>query len=356
MSEPARVRMEAVARAAGVSQSLVSKVLNNRPGVSDATRQRVQQIIAQSGYQRRPRTRRSGKIEVIFRTMNSAINPLLVRGLARSLEDSGYTFAVTAVGVDDGAGSVSGAGSVIGTGSISGAGSAGGAGWVDALVRRRPAGAIMSVVSLPATVRERFTRARIPFVVLDTVGDAPADTHAVGSTQWRGGYLATRHLLDLGHRRIGMISGPLGFACSLARVGGYHAALREAGVPADPVLVRSGVFQTGPGRALAHELLALPEPPTAVVAGNDLQALGVIDACYDRQLRVPDDLSVVGYDDQDAAAVAVPALTTVRQPLADMAEEAGRIVMRQIDRPTPLPIRFDLTAALIHRKTTAPLP
>lgn len=324
----AQVKLESIARAAGVSQSVVSKVVNNRPGVAAATRQRIERLLDQAGYQRRWRGHRSRAVEVVFRTLGSAINPLLLRGLAQSLHGSRYTLTVTATGC--------------GTGLL----------WLDEVLDRHPAGVILAVSPLSDDIVDRFHRAATPVVVLDTFGDALPRMNVVGSTNWRGGYLATRHVLDLGHRRIGLIGGPPDLACCRARVDGYYAALREAAVPADPALIRSSAFEASPARDLAHDLLDQPRPPTAIVTGNDLQALGVIDACYDRRLRVPDDLSIVGYDDQDVAAFTVPALTTVHQPLAEMGQEAGEILKRLIDEPGSAPIRLDLAAELVFRRTT----
>lgn len=329
MGDLGTVKMETVAHAAGVSQSLVSKVLNNRPGVSEGARRRVKWALSQTGYQPRRRAPQSKTIEVVFRTIDSALNSLIIRGLTTSLQRSGYSLTITAADADQRCR------------------------WLEDLLRRGPAGVVLVVTPLPSEVVTRFEQARIPVVVLDTGGDAPSTMNVVGSTHWRGGYIATRHLLEVGHRRIGMISGPSDLRCSLARVSGYQAALKEAELPLDPSLVRSGHFQTSPARTLAHDLLNEPDPPSAIVTGNDLQALGVIEACYDRHLRVPDDLSIVGYDDQDAAALAIPALTTVHQPIAEMADESGRILRRLIDTPSANPIRLDLLAELVLRKTTA---
>jgi LacI family xylobiose transport system transcriptional regulator len=140
--------------------------------------------------------------------------------------------------------------------------------------------------------------------------------------------------------------------CSHARLDGYRSALGMAGIEADPALVRYGDFHVEGGFERALELLDLPEPPTAIFAGSDLQALGVLEAARVRGLRVPQDLSVVGYDDVPVARWSSPALTTVHQPLREMAEEAVQMIMRLRDQE-PVTTRLELATSLVVRKSTA---
>ncbi|WP_246113456.1 LacI family DNA-binding transcriptional regulator [Streptomyces montanus] len=144
--------------------------------------------------------------------------------------------------------------------------------------------------------------------------------------------------------------------CCRARFGGYLAALRDARIRPDRALFQSVPFQTEPARRAAHALLDGYHPPTAFVTGNDLQALGVIEACAERGLRVPEDVSVVGFDDLDAARSAAPALTTVRQPFEEMAAESIRVLGVVSDDPSPAPIRLDMSVDLVVRKSTGPAP
>ena len=153
----------------------------------------------------------------------------------------------------------------------------------------------------------------------------------IGSANWSGGFAAAQHLTQLGHRRIGMISGPEDMLCSVARVDGYRSALERAGIAFNPELVRVGLPCRGrPRRRGAADL---PEPPTAIFAGSDLQACGVYEAARLLGRRVPDDLSVVGYDDLRLARWVGPPLTTIRQPLTEMAETAARMLIRMNDDP-----------------------
>ncbi len=226
--------------------------------------------------------------------------------------------------------------------------------WVDGVVARRPTGVILVLSGLPPAQRDQLAGRGIPFVVLDPAGDPGQDVPAIGATNWQGGLAATRHLLALGHRRIGVIGGPDGMMCGRARIDGYRAALESAGVGYDPALVRDGDFHHEAGYTAGRELLRLPDRPTAVFAGNDLQALGLYEAARERGLRIPLDLSVVGFDDLPLARWISPPLTTVRQPLTEMAEAAVRLVLRLGRGEEPGAPRVDLATWLVERASTAP--
>ena len=178
---------------------------------------------------------------------------------------------------------------------------------------------------------------------------------SVGATNWAGGLAATDHLLSLGHRRIGAITGPAGYLCSRARIDGYRSALDRLGAQFDPLLVRHGDFQHEGGFVRGGELLDLAEPPTAIFAGSDQQALGVYEAARQRGLRIPQDLSVVGFDDLPAARWVSPPLTTVRQPLADMGRVAAEMLGSLIDGVPLRGQRVELATELIVRESTARL-
>src|SRR5262249_23623596 len=160
---------------------------------------------------------------------------------------------------------------------------------------------------------------RIPFVVVDTDSATSAWVPTVGCNNWNGGLLAAGHLLELGHRRIAVISGPEDVLCSRARVAGFRFAHDEAGVPVDPAPVRYGNFPVGAGHEHGTELLSRADRPTAIFAGSDMQAMGVLRAAHGLGLDVPGELSVIGYDNLPLAAWTAPALTTINQPLQDMA-------------------------------------
>jgi DNA-binding LacI/PurR family transcriptional regulator len=184
-------------------------------------------------------------------------------------------------------------------------------------------------------------------VIVDPAGEPAADVPSVGATNWNGGVVATRHLLELGHRRIGMIGGPRGMLCSRARVDGYRAALETAGLPFIPEIVRWGDFHVEAGYMQGRGLLTMRKRPTAIFAGSDLQAFGVYEAARQLGIRVPEDLSVVGFDDLPMTRWVGPPLTTIRQPLSEMAATAARLVLGQSsDR------RVELATSLVVRQST----
>lgn len=229
--------------------------------------------------------------------------------------------------------------------------------WADQVAARRPHGVILVLSGLDASGQALLTSRSIPFVVLDPAGDPGDDVPSIGATNWHGGLAATRHLVELGHTRIGAISGPSRMMCSRARVDGYRAALETAGLPVDPALIRPGNFHHESGYRAGLELLRSPDRPTAVFAGNDLQALGLYEAARELGLRVPEDLSVVGFDDLPVARWVGPPLTTVRQPLTEMAEAAARLVLELGRREQPpAGTRMELATRLVVRSSTGAPP
>ena len=226
--------------------------------------------------------------------------------------------------------------------------------WLDHLAERGSDGIVLIVSELLPAGRDELTNLRMPVVLVDPVGSSDESLPTVPATNWAGGRDATEHLIGLGHRRIGFIAGPIDQVCHRDRLDGYRAALQRAGLVYDPGLVRQGDSLVGGGHTRGLELLDLPEPPTAIISGSDEQAYGVYQAARDRGLHIPDDLSVVGFDDVELCQWVSPQLTTVRQPLAEMAREATRMVVelsRDAARVSP---RVELTTALIERESTAP--
>jgi LacI family transcriptional regulator len=328
------ITIAAIAREAGVSVPTVSKVLNGRPDVSPATRARVESVIDQHQYRRRRARAGSGVrlIDLVIHELDFAWAVELIKGVE-------HVAAAARVGV------------VLSE--------LGGAHrppqeWLDDVLARPPLGVILVLSGLEVSQRRQLAARSIPVVVVDTAGEPPTDVPTVGSANWNGGLAATRHLLSLGHRRIAVISGPADVMCSRARIDGYRTALEEAGIGVDPRLVRHGDFFVGGGYTHGADLLDMPEPPTAIFAGSDLQALGVLRAARERDLRVPDDLSVVGYDDLPVAAWIGPPLTTVRQPLQEMAATAARMVLALSRGEEPANLKIDLATELVVRESTAP--
>ncbi|WP_371796709.1 LacI family DNA-binding transcriptional regulator [Streptomyces sp. NBC_01718] len=321
-----------IARAAGVSAPTVSKVLNGRADVAPGTRTRVEELLLLHGYRRRRgSTAQSQLIDLVFHELDSSWAMEVVRGVENVAREEGLSLVLS-----ESAGRLTP-----------------GQTWVDGVLARRPVGVILVLSDLTAAQRAQLTSRNIPFAVVDPAGDPGDDVPSVGTTNWQGGLAATRHLTGLGHQRIGVVSGPSRMMCSRARVDGYRAAMETAGLPLDPALVREGEFSHEDGYSAGLELLRLPEPPTAIFAGNDLQALGVYEAARELGLRIPEDLSVVGFDDLPLTRWIGPPLTTVRQPLIEMAETAARLVLDLSRGQQPATTRVDLATNLVVRSSTA---
>ncbi|MBR7838057.1 LacI family DNA-binding transcriptional regulator [Actinospica durhamensis] len=322
-----------IAQAAGVSTPTVSKVLNGRADVAPATRERVEALLRACGYRRRS-VQAAPLLDLVFHELESAWAMEVIRGAEQVAHQEGLSLVLS-----QSAGRLTP-----------------GQTWLDGVLARRPTGVLLVLSKLEPAQRDQLSTRDIPFAVIDPAGELEPDVPAVGATNWQGGLAATRHLLELGHRRIGVVAGPDRMLCSRARVDGYRAALETAGLPYDPALVRSGDFHHEAGHEIGRQLLQARERPTAIFAGNDQQALGVYEAARELGLRIPDDLSVVGFDDLPAARWVGPPLTTVRQPLAEMAAEAARIVigMARANDRGPASNRVELATELVVRSSTAP--
>ena len=227
------------------------------------------------------------------------------------------------------------------------------ASWTSGLASHDTDGVILVMSGFTSGQLEQLRAANIPLVVIDPVNPPPPDLPSVGATNWAGGLAATEHLLGLGHRRIGAIAGPGDYLCSRARTDGYRSALERAGIRFDPALVRNGDFEHEGGFVRGGELLDLADPPSAIFAGSDQHAFGLYEAARQRGLRVPQDLSVIGFDDLPVARWVSPPLTSVRQPLAEMGRAAAQMLDELIDG---LPLgtnRVELSTELIVRESTA---
>ncbi|MEU4095778.1 LacI family DNA-binding transcriptional regulator [Streptomyces sp. NPDC026673] len=331
-----RITLADVASKAGVSLSTVSKVLNGRPDVAAPTRSKVERLLEANGYQRPAPTQPEARlIEIVFHELESVWAMELIRGVENIAKSRNMSVVLTESGTRH----------------------APGPEWIEGVLRRRPLGVVLVFSSLPDDIKRKLRSRAINFVIIDPAGDPEPDVPSVGSANWAGGVAATRHLIDLGHRRIGIITGPDDMLCSLARLDGFRSAMGMAGLSVDNDLIRYGDFHVQGGHDGALSLLDEPDPPTAIFAGSDLQALGVLEAARVKGLQVPRDLSVVGYDDIPLAQWASPSLTTVNQPLVEMAEEAARMLLR-LSQPDETGeksnTRMELGVRLVVRKSTAP--
>ena len=218
-------------------------------------------------------------------------------------------------------------------------------------------GIAAAIVILPPEPSEQLAalRARgFPFVVVDPRTPPPRDIAAVSAAHVAGARSITAHLVQLGHRRIGMVAGPHNWLAGQARLTGHASALAEAGVLHPAELTRAGEPTTDFGYRAAGELLDLPDRPTALACFNDKTAVGALAAAAERGLRVPGDLSVTGFDDIDLAQATSPMLTTVRQPLAEMGRMAVSLLVRLLDGHQVEALHVELATDLIVRGSTGP--
>ncbi|WP_432148941.1 LacI family DNA-binding transcriptional regulator [Streptomyces sp. bgisy029] len=332
-----RTTLSAIASVAGVSVSTVSKVLNGRSDVSAGTKERVESVMDDLGYERRPTRRRGSVIDLVLNELDSLWSVEILRGVDEVLDAAGAGMVVSAVHGR----------------------SANTREWLDQLAARRSNGAILVVSELTPQQRKRLVAMGIPFVLVDPVGSVDALVPTVGATNWAGAVSACEHLIGLGHTRIAHLAGPRQLLCSRARADGFHAAMERAELPVPEAWVAYGEFNDRSGRAEMARLLDLTEargeePPTAVFAASDLQALGAFEVLRDRGFAIPQDVSVVGFDDLPVARWTHPALTTVRQPLLEMAAMAATTLLRIIDGEHVENLRLEMATELIARASTAP--
>jgi len=328
-----RTTLAAIAAEAGVSLPTVSKVVNGRRDVAPATRALVERLLHEHQYTRAGtrRHRRSGLIDLVFNGLDSPWAVEILRGVEEWGTEQSIAVAVSAVRH----------------------GNARPTSWTSGLASHDTDGVILVTSELTGSQLGQLRAADIPLVVLDPGNPPPPELPSVGATNWAGGLAATEHLLSLGHRRIGAIAGPGDYLCSRARTDGYRSALERASVKFDPVLVRNGDFQHEAGFVCGGKLLDLPKPPTAIFAGSDQQAFGLYEAARQRGLRVPQDLSVVGFDDLPISRWVSPPLTTVRQPLDEMGRAAAQMLGDLIEGRPLRSSRVELSTELIIRESTA---
>jgi LacI family transcriptional regulator len=318
-----------VAREAGVSYATVSRVINNKGYINPDTREKVLRAITKLGYVVNQQARslaggRSQIVGLLVPGVDTGYIGEIIRGIDEELASASYDLMLYTAHRRKTREST----------------------YVATLTQGLADGLLLVLPRAPGTYLETLRRRGFPYVLIDHQGIDDAGP-SIGATNQRGGYDATRYLIELGHRRIGFVTGTLDLRCSTDRMAGYHAALAEFGLSADPSLVREGDFGQPSGYAAARELLALPQTPTAIFASNDVSAFGVMEAVRDCGLRIPEDVSIIGFDDIPQASHVNPRLTTVRQPLEQMGRLAARMLLETIrDRTRPAE-RIELPTELI---------
>lgn len=335
MRKEVRATLKDVARLAGVSAVTVSNVLNNRPNVSKTTRKRVQEAIKEVGYTANLAARglasgRTNTIGMLLPDVSTQWVGEIVRGASEEARSYGMEMIISTA---------------------------------SDLARERNQVAFLQSITdgllliVPRSGDDALMateEAGVPVVVIDHRGNKIM-LPSVDVDNYSGARHAVEYLLSLGHTRIGFVVGDKGYGAATARLKGYREALLNAGIFFDKDLVVYGDFMQTSGFAAGRKLVSLTEPPTAILASNDLMAFGVMEAVREHGHRVPDDVSVMGFDDIPMASQVYPPLTTMRQPLYEMGAAAARMLIGMLRGVEPPSSRITLLTELVERATTKAL-
>lgn len=314
----AKVTIADIARLAGVSKATVSRVLNEKPDVDPETRERILRLVDEYGFV--PSIAASGLaggrsrlLGVLIPSLTWPLMPEVMRGIGELVEQTAYELVLYTMSQTQDRSAV-----------------------IDRILAAKLTSGLLAVFPGQSTDHLNWLHDQgFPVVMIDDQG---ASTRApwVGTDNRAGAYAVVRHLLDLGHRRIAHIQGPSAFQVSKDRYAGYRDALADAGIALEPSYLEEGDFKPPSGRVCGEKLLSLPQRPTAIFAANDEMAYGVMAAAEEQDLRIPEDLAVVGFDDITSSAHVRPALTTVRQPFYEMGQTATRMLLSLVDAPRPI--------------------
>lgn len=328
--------MKDVATLAGVSVQTVSAIINDKPGITPATVQRVREAIQQLGY--RPysvaRSLRTGQTHTLAFIVTDINNPSF-SSIASAAEDIAHGFGYNLVLFnthDDPEREASYVRTVSDR-------------WID--------GVVFVSTGDRATSLESLQKAKIPTVVIDRIPMGYLGA-SVTLDNYKAGFMAAAHLVGLGHKRIVHISGPLKLHLARERLAGFRDCIVKANLPWTDLNSLEGNWSCASGNAAMKQFLNMAEVPTAVFAGNDRMAIGAIQAITETGGKVPEDISVVGLDDLEAAAFHSPALTTIRQSFPEMASRCMHLLMEILDGKEPSQLQIVIEPSLIERKSTAP--
>jgi LacI family transcriptional regulator len=333
----ARPTIREIADLAGVSIATVSRVVNGHSDVSEETRDTVMRIVREHGYATNRSARglsagRTGLVGVLVPLVYPVYFSAILSGAAEALYEQELRLVLSPTQHEHDR-------------EVS---------LLDRLMHGMTDGALIVLPEESSEELARLLEQGYRFVVVDPRLPLDERVPSVSAAHASGADQAMSHLLGLGHRRIAAITGPRGWVATEDRRRGYHAALAALGILPEPALEVEADFEIGPGRDAAGHLLDLHDPPTAIFAFNDNLAIGALQAARDRGLRVPGDLSVVGFDDVEPATIVTPTLTTVRQPLAEMGRTAVSLLMRLLERQRFETLRVELATRLVVRESTGP--
>ncbi|MBB1483012.1 substrate-binding domain-containing protein [Tessaracoccus sp. MC1865] len=340
-SSVAKPTLAAVATRAGVSLATASKVANGRPDVADGTRIRVERAILELGYETNRRTPSAARPSIAFLAdvITSTYAMEVLGGAVRAAEELGIDLVVErAHRQTDPEGLLSSAA------------------LTQRLLAANRIGAVLLTAGVGGDVYSTVLGARLPMVVIDPLDSDRPDVVSVGATNWLGGRSAAEHLLSLGHSRIAAICGPVRSMSATARLDGFLSTCSNAGATVPDRWLRRCAFDAQEAAEIAARWFSDDEPPSAIMTGSDLQAMGVLSAAHAAGLRIPDELSIIGYDDTPLATWATPALTAVRQPLADIGRRAVETAHLIHRGQVPESRHIELATRLIVRQSTGRAP
>jgi len=332
-----KLRLADIAARTGVTVPTVSKVLNGRTDVAPETRARIIEILDESGYKRRSVRARSasepksaGFIDLILNSVGKSWAIEVLGGVHTAARAAGCDLVVTYS--DPGAGSKD---------------------WVDRVVNRGSRGVVIERLGLDASQKQRLAAARIPCVIIDPGAEPPPGVLSVGAASWSGGYAAAQHLISLGHTKLAVIGGGLDTMASRARLDGFKSALTAAGIDLDPRWERQANWTRSGARVQANAILGVADRPTAIFACSDRMAAGVYQSARELGISIPDDLSVVGFDNLPEVRWLTPELTTIGQPVEEMGFTALQLILTRNRGDWLDSERIELSTTLVVRGSTA---
>jgi LacI family transcriptional regulator len=332
------VTIKDVARASGVSYTTVSRVLTGFEFVKERTRKRVMEAAENLGYVANPHARSlvggsSRIIGLLVPNLDNGYVGTIMQGIDKALAEANYDLVLYTSHRHPDKESY----------------------YVRAITNGLTDGLLLVAPLVPATYLEALREQDFPYVLIDQA-DVTESSSVVESTNWQGAYDATQYLIQLGHTRIAFIKGSPVVRSSEDRLEGYKAALANYGISVMEKLIIEGDFQQQPAYESTQRLLQSQEAlPTAIFASNDLAAFGAIDAVREHGLSIPDEISIIGFDDIPQASFVYPKLTTVRQPLEEMGQVAVKILLKRIKNQNEPSQRIALETQLIIRDSAGPV-
>lgn len=337
MSQKERLTIYDIAAEAGVSRATVSRVLNDKPDVSPATRAKVLKVLSKHRFVRNQSAAnlagaQSDTVGLIIPNLESRWATEILSGIGEAASNAQRQLLLATTASE----------------------SAYEENWLQFLGSHSVAGVLMILAASSSQRLLQIKESNLPLVLVDYHGyDVPVPH--VRAANFDGAYAAVKHLIGLGHRRIATITGDPRYGCAKERLEGYRSALKDSGLPVDPKLISEGNFKEELGMKHTRRWMAMPDPPTAIFCGNDLTAFGAMQALKEMGRRVPEDVSLVGFDDLPGAERTDPGLTTVRQPMREMGKAAFSLLMQQQNQPKEeAPQMVTLSTQLIIRQSTAP--